>query len=459
MAESSEQPATPTSSDEKRIPCSWQYLSVCILVPLSCGGINGAPWAGITLHFNAMGWDLWKIGLVSLLGFGSRAFIAVLLGKVGHLVTLLLAVMHLACALAGLIFPENEAAVLIQLLGIVAFDVFVAVERLAFATYKHSRVQATQATGSVLQGVVVSYALSSSIGGGLYDLGGWRGFSVYHVVVQSAQVLMFLTDPIILASVKEARLLCQKQAAQESEDTGKATPESKKLPKDLYLPAVFISAFAGLSMLSYQAEWSTYALFFKEQHGWNQATWSGLAQTSGDVLAAVLMKIVPYMRFGNLEDGFQKGGWRRFVATICLPPYSAAAMCFYWMACNVGMIVPSLVVAVTAQVLMGTVFVVSIQQTQDMLVTYSLGDENVFARMSVLSKNFEAIGSAFGGCFGLLLYQEVGPASPFVLCATISALVGIMILLGFGARRAKSGGRGGRARRLPRRTPPWRWRT
>ena len=33
---------------------------------------------------------------------------------------------------------------------------------------------------------------------------------------------MFLTDPIILASVKEARLLCQKQAAQESEAPGVA---------------------------------------------------------------------------------------------------------------------------------------------------------------------------------------------------------------------------------------------
>lgn len=30
----------------------------------------------------------------------------------------------------------------------------------------------------------------------------------------------------------------------------------------------------------------------------------------------------------------------------------------------------------------------------------------------MLSKNFEAIGSAFGGCFGLLLYQEVRPHHP-----------------------------------------------
>eukprot|EP00913_Durusdinium_trenchii_P029106 g27290.t1 len=77
-----------------------------------------------------------------------------------------------------------------------------------------------------------------------------------------------------------------------------------KLPRDLYLPAFVIMLSSFNNNASYGVEWSTFAIFFKEQHGWESATWAGICQTAGDLLAAVIMAVAGKPTRADLSECF-----------------------------------------------------------------------------------------------------------------------------------------------------------
>ena len=58
--------------DFESIPCSWKYVSVCILLPCLNGSLNGFVWPGYSLHYDAMGWSLVRAGLAVTVGFSVR---------------------------------------------------------------------------------------------------------------------------------------------------------------------------------------------------------------------------------------------------------------------------------------------------------------------------------------------------------------------------------------------------
>lgn len=129
--------------------------------------------------------------------------------------------------------------------------------------------------------------------------------------------------------------------------------------------------------LSYMFEFSTFAVFFKEYHGWNDAMLASFAQTAGDLTAGVMMKV-----FGaQTDDDEDAGVLRRLIKQ----PYSLACLLVGWSLCNLGMTSPWLPLAVTAQVLMGTVYVYTCKLTSDLNLFYSLGDQSVFLSLQVSS--------------------------------------------------------------------------
>ncbi|CAK9117269.1 unnamed protein product [Durusdinium trenchii] len=83
----------------------------------------------------------------------------------------------------------------------------------------------------------------------------------------------------------------RKSGASEEEPQVAEQKNGGKLPRDLYLPAFVIMLSSFNNNASYGVEWSTFAIFFKEQHGWESATWAGICQTAGDLLAAVIMAV------------------------------------------------------------------------------------------------------------------------------------------------------------------------
>ena len=128
--------------------------------------------------------------------------------------------------------------------------------------------------------------------------------------------------------------------------------------------------------LSYVLEFSTFAMFFKQYHGWNSALWASLAQSAGDLTAAAIMMKV----LGAATDDDEEAGILR---RLTKQPYSLSCLLFIWILCNLGMTSPWLPLAVTAQVIMGTVYVYTSKLTTDLNLFYSLGDQSLFLNLQV----------------------------------------------------------------------------
>ena len=80
--------------------------------------------------------------------------------------------------------------------------------------------------------------------------------------------------------------------------------------------------------------------------------------------------------------------------------------------CNLAMASPWLVAAVTAQVLMGSLFVYSLKFTTDLSLFYSLGDNGVLLTMQVWCKTAHNAGACFSSVLGPLIYLEAA-GKPF----------------------------------------------
>ncbi|CAK9004958.1 unnamed protein product [Durusdinium trenchii] len=209
----------------------------------------------------------------------------------------------------------------------------------------------------------------------------------------------------------------------EEDDNVEDEPKPKGIPKDIRTPSFLIVLCCFNNTAVYVLEFATFAIFFKEFHGWEAATWASLAQTSGDLVAAVMMKVLR-----NNVDEAENVGWLR---RITMQPYNLACLLFCWTLCNLGMISPLLPVAVTAQIIMGTVFVYTMKMSTDLNLFYSMGDTAVFLKLQVNCKNAEAIGGCIFSFLGPFLFEHVSAFFPFMVSTFLSALIFIVFSAGF----------------------------
>eukprot|EP00913_Durusdinium_trenchii_P003956 g3664.t1 len=447
----------------------------------------------------------------------------------------------------------------------IAFEPAISIEGLAFDVFGKSELLARQASSTLLAVFTFACALGVTIGGFIYDLAGWRGMSVFHVVCQSSMVFLFATQPSTLISFREffhrsdplvddsddsglhtvvpatpanpatsaagpavrgtppashredlvveevadsvpelpgtvdeasgvasgevgevgavcsgmrqsavscvsqnshrstverrswrgphlrhsvtsaaSRLTKQTMKSHKSfhtvntkgskgtqgtflsKVTGGDEAEDKKtkgIPKDLRIPALLIVMCCLNNNLSYVLEFSTFAIFFKEYHGWNSALWASLAQSAGDLTAAIMMKLL-----GAATDDDEEAGILR---RLTKQPYSLSCLLFIWLLCNLGMTSPWLPLAVTAQVIMGTVYVYTSKLTTDLNLFYSLGDQSLFLHLQVWCKNLEALGGCAASFLGPFLFETVSPFFPFFVSATFSLVTFILFTSGF----------------------------
>ncbi|CAK9018405.1 Uncharacterized protein SCF082_LOCUS14077 [Durusdinium trenchii] len=505
---------------------------------------------------------------------------------------------HLALAVLGLICTDKEWAVSLEMGSWIAFEPAISIEGLAFDVFGKSELLARQASSTLLAVFTFACALGVTIGGFIYDLAGWRGMSVFHVVCQSSMVFLFATQPSTLISFREffhrsdplvddsddsglhtvvpatpanpatsaagpavrgtppashredlvveevadsvpelpgtvdeasgvasgevgevgavcsgmrqsavscvsqnshrstverrswrgphlrhsvtsaaSRLTKQTMKSHKSFHTvntkgSKGTQgtflskvtgvtnlkdsenlehtflannalrptvqttrageprgdeaedkKTKGIPKDLRIPALLIVMCCLNNNLSYVLEFSTFAIFFKEYHGWNSALWASLAQSAGDLTAAIMMKLL-----GAATDDDEEAGILR---RLTKQPYSLSCLLFIWLLCNLGMTSPWLPLAVTAQVIMGTVYVYTSKLTTDLNLFYSLGDQSLFLHLQVWCKNVEALGGCAASFLGPLLFEAVSPFFPFFVSATFSTVTFILFTSGF----------------------------
>ena len=221
----------------------------------------------------------------------------------------------------------------------------------------------------------------------------------------------------------------QEKAAVSGTGGTKARP---KIPQDIRLPVFLIVLNCFTNTATYVIEFSTFAIFFKEVHSWNEATLASLAQTAGDVMAAFMMQVIPFL----MPDGYdadEAGPCRRFWHSLTSQPYTITCVLVSWMVFNACLISPWLPIAIVAQVFMGTSYVYSCKWSTDMSLFYSLGDSQVFLAIQVLCRNADALGGGLGSIFGTWLFT-FGPTVPFVFGTGFTTTVFLLYTVSFCAR-------------------------
>ena len=203
------------------------------------------------------------------------------------------------------------------------------------------------------------------------------------------------------------------------------------IPKDLRLPAALILSSCLCNTLGYVTLYSRFAIFFKEVHDFN-ATFAGMAQTGGDIIAATVIKVVPLLfsaDFDPVEAGWFLRNWHFIISQ----PYNVTLNLVAWIVLNLCIITPVLPVAVTAQVLMSSCYVYLQKNNMEMNLFYSLGEQQLFLTLQFMAKNFQAAGGLLAGLGAAALYS-IDPRIPFLFAAGTALLTSVLWTSGFCAR-------------------------
>ena len=201
-----------------------------------------------------------------------------------------------------------------------------------------------------------------------------------------------------------------------------------KLPRDMYFPAALLMMASFCNNLAYSMEWTCYAVYFREQHNWKSATWAGVAQTAGDLLAAIAMSI---FKGGERPDLDDYEGIRRHWMAIRAQPYNMSCLLFWWIILTALIMAPNLVAAVAAQVVMGTVYVFFAKTLTDLNLFFSLGESDIFMKLQVQCRNADSFAVLIASSGGLTLYENFFPESPFVVAFGVACTVFTVFTLGF----------------------------
>eukprot|EP00435_Cladocopium_sp_Y103_P007243 s999_g2.t1 len=197
-------------------------------------------------------------------------------------------------------------------------------------------------------------------------------------------------------------------------------------------PAFLLALCSFCNVSAYSIEFATYAIYFKQVHNWNDATLAGVAQTAGDLTAAVAMQAIPFF-FRGQYDPDEAGCLRRFFHHLTSQPYNVSFALATWVIFHIGLCCPVLAVAIVAQIFMGTTFVYNSKWISDMNTFYSMGDPTVFLSLQVVSRNAESIGGAIACGAGVALYT-VHPLLPYAFAAAMSGATFLLYTVGFCAR-------------------------
>ena len=487
----SEMEKVKTKEASEQPPWSYAYVLACIVFPIVGGGLNVFIYSGYSLYFRQMQWDLWITGVACTVGSIGRIFFQQLQLHMGLWTSAPMALAQLTLAILATIYPDQLWALIGQQLAVLCFDTNVLMEAFVFEIFSESEAMARKAAATMLSCYTVSYAFSATYGGLLYDLWSWPGIAWYHTIVASLNFLLILAMPPVWRSWKKLRSRGVTASAQDFKETRQradsaqsndswshhfpqnywspdehdhprrvsetepipSIPEEEpvdkqeptkdklkvevkeptktknsKIPAHAKMPAAMVFLNGFCNNYSYATIWLTYAIFFKEHHHWDEATWAGISQTSGDLLAAIMIAL-PFKR--KIVDLQKAKGLRWLWYATTGQPYNITCLMVAWALLNVGITNSLLPVSIAAQVLMGTVYTYCIKANNDLSVYYSLGSTETFLAMQTLGRNAESFGAVVAGVVAMPLYEEISPVAPFLFSAGLSVLLLLLYTICF----------------------------
>eukprot|EP00746_Dinoflagellata_sp_MGD_P017495 gnl/MRDRNA2_/MRDRNA2_140182_c0_seq1.p1 gnl/MRDRNA2_/MRDRNA2_140182_c0~~gnl/MRDRNA2_/MRDRNA2_140182_c0_seq1.p1 ORF type:complete len:635 (-),score=74.44 gnl/MRDRNA2_/MRDRNA2_140182_c0_seq1:287-2191(-) len=424
---------------------------VCVL-PWLVFCIWGFSYSSIALHYRANGWPIWRLSIIALNGNLLRPIVNALIGQVGAWIAAPLGLIALVSIVPAFIWPDSELMVSIQLFMAYFIYLELALQTVCFSQFAHSKDLLKQASRLQTLGGTTGLAMSPFIGGLVYDFWGWKGCVAMHLIAQGLLTLGFCTGP---GFWKDWQKWKQSRSATPKEpSTQVATPVQKRegfitksvnsafpvmlIPRSVRWPCLAVAFAVGVNSYSYQCEWSTYALYFREEHNWSSAMWAGICQMSGDMFGAVILTVAARMKSskGHAEDSNRQ---TQSGCALFSKPYHIAWLLVAWLVLNLGLTMHSLKIAVASQVLMGTVYVFFMQWSNEMNMLYAFGDSDAYVKLRTMSLFLYTTFTALGAGLALLLYENVGRLSPFYVTAVMCFIVLVFYLMIF-LPRAGCGG-------------------
>jgi hypothetical protein len=414
------------SGAEPRRTLQYRYTNVCLLflLPFIDGIRIGYLYAALPIHYLDMGWPLWSFG-VSLCGIflwralGMNGIFLVF----GHWTVAPLEVLNVCLSIPMAIWWDNHICVSMGLFASVSAFFTDAYQGFVFDMFgdESDRLRASR---SVTLSQTIGYAVSPFIGGLLFDAGGWKLSAEFQLVLLSVDLFMLLTNSVVWAKFK----LWLQPKVQES----KTSQALGGIPAHIRLPSILIALTAGVNIFGYNVEWVTFAVYFRQVFGWESPALAGAAQMSGDIVAAVILVLAAKFK-SKASSPSAAVNKTHCCKRLFAHPYMITYLMLAWASLHVLLASPVFAVAVTSQVLMGTVYVFVVQYIVELNTLYSDGNTRVFLLQTSLSSFCYSIFQAMTG-LTMPVYEGVGVQVPFYLAAGVAFVFAILYTVLFARR-------------------------
>ena len=297
--------AGPPPARQRKLSLDLDSVSLLVCMPFLSMLTCAYMYASLPLYFldqseSGHNWyTLTKLGFILLTGNMLRVLMNVLTNKVGDTVYLVQLSAAFATSVWMLVDPQSIAALVIAMTLATSSNYILALQGLAFARYNtngseqlHIRALKVLTTTEVL-----GYSIATVVGGVMYDFGGWRACVWLQTACLLLMLLCSLGSPTVRADCRLWLGMSGIHFGKADSGNGvsgsgpiqKSSAEGKQLAKVMpsldYWPVLLVLAAHSTNAASYTVEWSLFAAFFREEFGWS-SSWTGMAQSSGDLLAA-----------------------------------------------------------------------------------------------------------------------------------------------------------------------------
>jgi len=373
----------------------------------------GFPFAAASIHFQNNSWPLWHLGIVTLAAFGSRNMINALVASLGPWIAAPMTLIAASLMIPAGFWPGSEAVVLMALFGCWTLHPEMAFQGLCYSRFveDHGKLQEASRTQSLCG--TVGYALAPFISGVVFDIGGWRWTASCQAAVEISLVMVVWTSPLVRKDWQRWKETARGDSQQE--ELRRSGTFLSKLPRRVLVPGLLVALANFASTWSYMCEWMTFAIYFRDEHNWTNASAAGFFHMIGDVAGASLLVAAAKLRARYGRDASSRMSCRMFDQ-----PHHLSWLLALWFLLSLGLTMSDLTLAVFSQTVMGTVYVFFVQYVNEMNMSLAQSDSETYLSLQFLSQVFFGIGCSAGGYASLAMYESLGRLVPFYAASAIS---------------------------------------
>ena len=440
--------------------------SIVLICVLPYTEICGFLWCytALPLHFVDSNWPLWQLAVLLTLCYLPRVAMTEVFARVGDWLCVPVSAVALASNILMAIHPDSLAVICLATCATCTSLCPTVLRSLVFRRFADSgEWQRQRALRIFTLADTFGYATAPFIGGVLYDNGGLRACASFALATSALGVVLPLGLTVYRRSLprqwwwvygKSAHVAREAAAASDASvvgqqndarcvsggcggNTATESPEQTAgVHATLLLAPTATIMVAGVfaNICVYAVEWCLYAIYFRLEYNWS-GSWTGFAQMIGDMLGGTVLGL---STMTCVTERAGRVALPRAAQALLRPPFGVAVLLCCHAVLMVMLAQPHFAVALTGQILMGTVYVFCEHLLQDMLLVYSFGDHRLYRRLVSLHYVFFTAGCALCAPIAYGLYEASSFAGAFYATAGSAAFAGIAFAAYFTFRLANT---------------------